>query len=142
MLSGLSKNWREIMKQVPNGQRKSVSLLTLLLPIILIGLVYWSIKNFLVGNIGTATFSAIAVLAILIIAFPVKWISNAISASKIGGLIKGEEVDKPIYQGKHFSFSLTHTKRPLWFTVLLYIVGWIIIVVVLILALRSGAISL
>jgi len=130
------------MTQEPNGQKKSVSLLTLLLPIILIGLVYWSIKNFLIGNISTATFSALAVLTILIVAFPVKWISNAISAGKIGSLVKGEEVGKPIYQGKRFSFSLTHTKRPLWFTVLLYIVGWIIIIVVLILALLSGAISL
>ena len=130
------------MGQEPNESRKSISLLSLLLPFILIGLILWSIRSLLSGNGSAATFSILAILAILAVAYPLKWITKSISKSKFGNLVNSDKLEKPIYQGKRFSLSVTHTKRPIWFTVLLYVIGWIIAIVILIIAFRAGAITL
>ena len=111
-----------------------------MLPFIAACSFFSSIKNFLAGNIESTALSIVALLAIATIAPLLAWLSNTIS--KLGK--PSEEVSMHIYTGKKFTFWIKHphTKYSPWFLVLLYIIGWILITLIIVLGMRSGAISL
>jgi hypothetical protein len=73
----------------------------------------------------------------------ITWFFNAISNSKLGRT--SEEANTSIYTSKKISFWITYPKHPLRFNVLHYIIGlilFILIVLIVILSVRSGAIYL
>ena len=82
---------------------------------------------------GDPTFSILLIfiaLSILLI-FPAGALARWIFRGKFGELIRGEPIDHEIISTKRFNFFLRENKRPFWVTAVLFILGWIIMVLII-----------
>lgn len=115
----------------PNNEKPTISVRTIVLTVIFLifgGLVIFSI---LTSN-TQALLNNLAILLSILCLLPAIGLARRIFKSRLGQSLKGNEENYPVYTGKQFTFSIRRTKRPWWYYPLLFILGWIVIILILV----------
>ena len=107
-----------------------IVLLVFVIPFVVFGIIRLGEGNFEAGIL------LIVVGLSLLLIIPAGYIARLVFRGKLGELIRGEDIDHPVVSTKRFSFSLRGQKRPLWVTVLLYTLGWLVLILIFALAMR------
>lgn len=126
------------MTNLPQQDNKSasqahhVSLLTILLPIILIGLALRVVYGIFTGDQSAIIGGSCILAMIVIFIMPSLWLAERIFRGKLGQHLRGKETYIPIITNKWFSFYLRHENRPWWVILVLFVLGWIISIALII----------
>jgi hypothetical protein len=121
------------MSKKPPRRRFSCGII--LLPIIVLAFVIFGILKLGTGDVQ-AGFTLLVIGLSLLLIIPAGYLARFVFRGKIGAQIRGENIEHPIFSTKRFRLSLREHKRPLWFTILLYALGWIVIIIILITTIR------
>ena len=121
-------------KQEPARPKpRQFTVFPILLPVILIGLLIFSVWNYGAGNTAAFRFSLVLFIVLAVVVLPSMGLARFMFRGRLGKILRGDDTYTPVYTSKRFSFFIRHHNRPWWITLLLYLLGWVLIIFIFVL---------